>query len=447
MSEFTGKKIVVVGAGQSGRVLCRFFSQEGAQVVLSDNREQDAVPDIESLRAEGVCFDFGGHSRDYFIGADLIAISPGVPMSIPVLAEALKAGVQVIGEIEVAFRALDIPLVAITGTNGKSTTTVLMGEIFKAWKKEVFVGGNLGVPLTEAVGKDLDWVVAEVSSFQLESIDSFHPRYALLLNISEDHLDRYAGMEEYIAAKARVFERMTGDDIIVLNGEDRQVLDAPGGNSSRRILFSSKRVLEEGMGYEGGEIVWRMGGNEERFDTNQLELKGMHNVENVMAAMIPPLMEGCPSETAWKAVCGFAGLDHRMVKVRSLKGVTWYNDSKGTNVGSVVGSLAGLESPVTLIAGGKDKGGDYSPLLDPVRLKVKHLILLGEAADRIESQLQGVCDIQRAESMKDAVSLAKDLTPSGGAVLLSPGCSSFDMYKNYQERGESFTSAVNDLKE
>ena len=446
--DFAGKQIVVVGAGLTGIALSTYFVHRGARVILSDQRSAERISGLETLPTESVRFNFGGHDSAAFRSADLIAISPGVPLNVPAIAAAAAAGVPVVGEIEVAFRELEAPLVAIAGTNGKSTTTTVMGEVFKAWGKKTFVGGNLGTPLVEAVeDSSWDWVVAEVSSFQLEAIDRFRPKYALLLNITEDHLDRYPDMASYIAAKARVFEKQTAGDVAVLNAEDSKVMALAPSLSARQVLFSSSRVLEEGMGFDGRDIVWRMNGSEQRFTVSEMCLKGLHNVENVMAALIPPLMEGCPAEIAWGAACGFAGLDHRMVVVRVLDGVTWYNDSKGTNVGSVVKSLAGLNPPVTLIAGGKDKGGDYAPLVDLVKQKVEHLILIGQAAERMAQALGSGAHTVRAESLEAAVQTARDLTRDGGTVLLSPGCSSYDMFSSYIERGERFAKAVMALPE
>lgn len=445
--DYSDKKVVVIGAGATGLALSRYFCRRGATVTLSDSRSAERVGDLSELRALGIRLDLGGHTPEPFLAADLVAVSPGVPLSVPAVAAAMLAGVRVLGEIEIAFGELNAPLVAITGTNGKSTTTSLMGEMLSAWGKRTFVGGNLGTPLIEAVDGAWDWLVAELSSFQLEAIDTFRPRYALLLNITEDHLDRYPDMASYVAAKLQVFANMGETDVAVLNAEDPLVMTATACIRPRRILFSSQRLLPEGMGLDGEEIVWRFAGTEQRFALGQLRLKGLHNVENVMAALIPPLLEGCPPELAWSAACRFAGLAHRMVPVRVLDGVTWYNDSKGTNVGSVVKSLAGLAAPVTLIAGGKDKGGDYAPLAPLVREKVAHLILIGQAAPRIAEVLGGLTHVERADTLEAAVALARELTSPGGAVLLSPGCSSFDMFKSYEERGEVFTRAVLGLPE
>ncbi len=442
-----GKKVVVVGAGKTGLALARHFSRLGARVTLSDRRPGADIPDLATLEGLPVSFDFGGHTTALFTAAELVAVSPGVPLTVPAISEALSAGVAVLGEIEIAFSGIGAPLVAITGTNGKSTTTMLAGEAFAAWGKKTFVGGNLGTPLIEAVNESWDYLVAELSSFQLEAIETFRPRYAVLLNVTEDHLDRYPDMESYQGAKARIFENQTSGDWAVLNGDDPRVLAAAAGAKSRRVLFSSSRELSEGMFLSGEELVWRWQGSEERFPVREMRLRGLHNLENAMAALIPPLLEGCPAAVAWKALCGFGGLPHRMVPVRTLDGVIWYNDSKGTNVGSVVKSLAGLQPPVTLIAGGKDKGGDYAPLADLVREKVAHLVLIGQAADRIEQALGSLTHTVRAGSLDEAVALCRELTPAGGSVLLSPGCSSFDMFRSYEERGELFSRAVLALAE
>lgn len=446
--DYHNQKVTVVGAGRSGFDLATYFRERGAEVTLSDRRGAEQIDGLSALREAGVLLDLGGHTPERFSGADLVAISPGVPLTVPAVEAARTAGVPVLGEIEIAFRELSAPLVAITGTNGKSTTTTVMGEVFRAWGKRTFVGGNLGTPLIAAAGcDDWEWVVAELSSFQLEAIADFRPRYALLLNLSEDHLDRYPDMASYVAAKVRLFENMSEDDVAVLNAEDDRVLEATAGIRPRRVHFSSARLLAEGMGFDGCEIVWRCSGLEHRFPVAELQLKGMHNIENVMAALIPPLLEGCPPALAWRAACAFAGLVHRMELVRILDGVTWYNDSKGTNVGSVVKSLAGLDAPVTLIAGGKDKGGDYAPLGVPLREKVRHLILIGQAAPRMEEILGGWARTVRAATLEEAVLLARELTPAGGSVLLSPGCSSFDMFKSFEERGEVFCRAVCALPE
>lgn len=439
---YRDRQVVVVGAGRSGIGLARFFLARGARVALSDRRNVEVQGPLTELAVAGVRCDFGGHTPELFAAADLLVLSPGVSLEVPAIAAAAARGVKILGEVEVAWRELPQPLVGITGTNGKSTVTTVMGEAFRSWGKKTFVGGNLGTPLIEAVGGDWEWLVAELSSFQLETVERFRARWAVLLNITEDHLDRYPDMASYQAAKARLFENQEPDDWAVLNADDPRVLQAASATRARRVLFSGSRRLEQGMSVDGADLLWRWDGAETRFPAQALRIRGQHNLENVMAALIPPLVEGCPPAVAWKAATAFTGLPHRMALVAEFAGVRWYDDSKGTNVGSVVKSLGGLAAPVTLIAGGKDKYGDLAPLRAPIAAKVRHLILIGEAAPRMAEAFAGLTVIERAASMAEAVARAADCTPAGGTVLLSPGCSSFDMFSSYEERGRIFSEAV-----
>lgn len=427
-----------MGAGSTGCSLARFFKSRDARVILSDHRSAALLANLDELKKTGVELDIGGHTPALFTAADLIVVSPGVPLDIPVLHACREHGVPVLGEVEVAWRELDGTMIAITGTNGKSTVTTLVGEMLKGWGKKVFVGGNLGTPLIDAVDNDYSWQVVELSSFQLETIEAFRPRYAMLLNISEDHLDRYPDMASYIAAKARIFENLQDGDVAILNHDDALAMQAAGATRASRICFSGQSLLENGMSLIDGKIIWRWQGQEILFPVDELQLRGRHNQENVMAAMIPLLLEGCPAEVAWMAAKSFAGLPHRMEFLGELHGSCWYNDSKGTNIGSVVKSLDGLAKPVILIAGGKDKQGDLSALIEPIRAKVASLILIGAAAGRMENVFKGLTEIYRAADMQEAVKLAARLSSPGGTVLLSPGCSSYDMYKNFEERGQDF---------
>ncbi|TYO96092.1 UDP-N-acetylmuramoylalanine--D-glutamate ligase [Geothermobacter ehrlichii] len=449
MQDYAEKRIVVIGAGRSGQALVRFFCERGAQVVLTDRRRRDDLAHLAERWPQRLTLDLGGHDRRHLVGADLVVLSPGVPSDLPLLQQVRQAGIPVLGEVEIASRHLQAPLVAITGTNGKSTTTALCGEMFRSGGCKTFIGGNLGTPLIEAAATGgWQWLVVELSSFQLETIERFRPKYAMLLNISSDHLDRYDDMAAYVSAKKRIFENQGGDDVAVLNAGDRQVMTLAGGLAARPVLFSAEKDLPEGMSLDAaGNILWRWQGRELRFDTRQLLLRGRHNVENVMAAMIPPLLEGIDPKLVWRTACRFPGLPHRMQLVRRLRGVDWIDDSKGTNVGSVMRSLAGLRPPVTLIAGGKDKGGDFATLAPLVRDRVGHLLLIGEAADRIERELAGTARIVRCADMAEAVKRAAELTPAGGTVLLSPGCSSFDMFSSFEERGRVFARQVNALPE
>jgi UDP-N-acetylmuramoylalanine--D-glutamate ligase len=442
---YQDKKIVVVGAGSTGCSLARFFRARGARVCLSDSRSAARLQDLAVLERSCVQLDLGGHTPELFLAAELVVVSPGVPLDIPVLVACREQAVPVLGEIEVAWRELRGTMIAITGTNGKSTVTTLVGEILKTWGQKTFVGGNLGTPMIDAVGQGYDWYAVELSSFQLETIETFRPRYAMLLNVSEDHLDRYADMSGYLDAKVRIFENMQKGDVAILNADDPLVKQVAEKILADKVWFSSHSLLENGMSLIDGQIVWRWQGREQRFPVRDLRLRGQHNQENVMAAMIPLLMEGCPSEVVWQAVTSFCGLPHRMEFLGELDGTGWYNDSKGTNVGSVVKSLAGLDVPVVLIAGGKDKHGDLSVLVEPIRAKVDNLILIGAASGRMAQAFAGIVEIHRAGGMHEAVQLAARLSRPGGTVLLSPGCSSYDMYNNYEERGQDFAQEFRSL--
>lgn len=436
--DYQDKQIVIVGAGSTGRSLARFFLARGAQVVLSDCRLAECFDDLSQLNSLGARLDLGGHTQALFEVADLVAVSPGVPLDIPVLSACRDRDIAILGEVEIAWHELSGTLIAITGTNGKSTVTSLVGEMLKAWGQKVFVGGNLGVPLIDAVGMDYDWQVVELSSFQLETIDAFRPHYAMLLNISEDHLDRYPDMTSYVAAKQRIFENQGEDDVAILNYDDPMVQCCATDLRSRKVYFSSRSVLEEGMSLVDDRIIWRCNGQEMFFPVAELQIRGRHNQENVMAALMPLLLAGCPAEIAWGAATKFNGLKHRMEYLGNLNGADWYNDSKGTNIGSVVKSLAGLEKPVILIAGGKDKQGDLSGLIEPIREKVEQLILIGAAAERMAESFAGLSGIHRVDSMHAAVNLAAHYSRPGATVILSPGCSSFDMFENFAVRGEIF---------
>ena len=436
--DYRDKQITIIGAGSTGRSLAKFFLSQGARVVLSDNRSAELLDNLDELEKAGVRMDLGGHTQELFTTADLIVTSPGVPLDIPVLDLCRQHGVPILGEVEIAWHQLTGTMIGITGTNGKSTVTTLIGEMLKAWGENAFVGGNLGTPLIDAVGRDYQWQVVELSSFQLETIEDFRPGYAMLINVSEDHLDRYPDMASYVAAKARIFENLGENDIAILNADDPQVMQAASATAANKICFSSQTVLESGMSLSDDKIIWRWQGAEIIFAANELKLRGQHNRENVMAALIPLLIEGCPAEIAWSAARNFTGLAHRMEFLGELNGASWYDDSKGTNIGSVVKSLAGLEKPVVLIAGGKDKKGDLSALVPVIRDKVDHLVLIGAAAERMSHAFDGLAKIHRAADMHETVGIAAQVSSPGGSVLLSPGCSSFDMFKNFAERGRIF---------
>ncbi|HZV83240.1 MAG TPA: UDP-N-acetylmuramoyl-L-alanine--D-glutamate ligase [Geobacteraceae bacterium] len=446
--ELVNKKILVVGLAKTGVATARFLARSGAKVTVTDLRTEAALTQqLAELAGLGIRYVLGRHEERDFTGTELIVVSPGVPQDHPLLRSAKGAGAQIISEIELASRFIDAPLVAITGTNGKTTTTTIAGELFKASGFATYVGGNIGDPLIELVesGVRVERVVVEISSFQMEWVDRFRPRVAALLNISEDHLDRYATFQEYIDAKLQMFAGQSVEDFAVLNADDPLVWQYAPTLAARVFPFSRRQELEEGIFCRDGVIVYRHNGVEATFPTADFRLKGVHNLENIMAALACALLLGCRPEESLMCVREFESLHHRMEFVRNVGGVGYYEDSKATNVGSVVKALESF-TDITLIAGGKDKGGSYAPLAPLVRERVRHLILIGEAAERMEAELGEFTDTRRAATMEAAVQLAAEITAAGGTVLMSPACSSFDMFRDYEERAQRFIAAVNELQ-
>jgi UDP-N-acetylmuramoylalanine--D-glutamate ligase len=443
------KIILVVGLARTGIACARFLTKQGARVTVTDMKSPEQVAgQMQELEGLSITWELGRHEESSFLTSDLIVVSPGVPMDHPLLLKASAAGREIVSEVELASRFITVPLVAITGTNGKTTTTTLIGEIFKGCGYRPYVGGNIGDPLIELVESEeqVDFVVAEISSFQLEWITTFRPAISILLNITEDHLDRYRGMNEYIAAKARIFENQTPEDFALLNIDDPLVAGFAGMIPARVFPMSQKQELAEGISHHDGFIFFRHDGREEQFPTGDFRLKGAHNTENIMAALAATLLSGCNAACAGQAVASFSGLRHRMELVQRVNGVGWYEDSKGTNVGSVVKSLESFPGNITLIAGGKDKGGSYEPLAELVRERVAHLILIGEAKQRMREALGHLTDTRFAETLENAVAEAHRLTLPGGVVLFSPACSSFDMFRDYEERAQRFIAAVQALE-
>jgi UDP-N-acetylmuramoylalanine--D-glutamate ligase len=443
--ELKDKKILVVGLAKTGVAVTRFLAQAGALVTVTDMREEEALADVlAELSGLDITYELGRHVPYSFLMADLVVVSPGVPMDIKPLEMARSQKRRVVSEVELASWFIKAPMVAITGTNGKTTTTTLTGEIFKACGFETFVGGNIGNPLIELAesGQDVSRVVVELSSFQLEGVESFRPDVAVLLNITEDHLDRYHSFQEYIDAKLRIFENQTPDDFAVLNIDDPLVAACASKLKAQLFPMSREHELEEGISYRDGFITFSHKGKVLRFGTEGFKLKGVHNLDNIMASLAATLLMRCDGDCAYEAVKNFKGLPHRMELVEEIDGVAYYEDSKGTNVGSVVKSLESFESGITLIAGGKDKGGSYEPLAPLVESRVSHLVLIGEAKERMNEALGTLTDTHLAQTLEEAVEIARRLTKPGGVVLFSPACSSFDMFKNYEERAERFKAAV-----
>jgi UDP-N-acetylmuramoylalanine--D-glutamate ligase len=467
--DLSGRKVLVVGLGRSGQSAARALARRGAVVTGNDARPALAAEVAGALERAGVRLVLGGHDPALFAAHELIVLSPGVP-PMPALEAADRAGVPVWSEVEVAFRLLRAPVAAITGTNGKSTTTELVGAACREARLAAFVGGNLGEPLVEAAereaaeGRPLDVAVAEVSSFQLERVDAFRPRVGAIINVTEDHLDRYASMTEYVTAKARLFARMGAGDDLVLNADDVRVAAlagrvppgvrvtwvtvedgrAPDGRAAEGRVEPGSEVVV-GRERRGALLFQPEGGPLERYPLARVRLAGRHNLENMLVAVAAARRLGLPQDAVQRALEGFASLAHRIERIAEVAGVGFFDDSKGTNVGAVARALESFATPVVLIAGGKDKGGDYAPLAPLVRERVRRLVLIGEAAPRIEAALGGLVETVRAPSLEAAVEAAFAAALPGDSVLLSPACSSFDMFRDYLHRSEVFAAAVRAL--
>ena len=443
--EIKGKKVLVLGLARTGRECARFLAQRGASVQVTDVRsEEELKQEMETLAALPIRYFLGGEDPDWLEGVDIIVPSPGVPAENVLLKEGSRRGIKILSEIEFACRFLRAPLVAITGTNGKSTTTTLVGEMLKASSGKVFVGGNIGTPLIGFVGGDWEWGVVEVSSFQLEWIEEFRPRISVLLNLTEDHLDRYPNFRAYCQAKQRIFEAQAANDIAILSRDDRLVWEMRKRIRARVVSFGFSEV-DDGVFVAAREMIWRDGSREEKFPLSRVKIQGVHNVENMMAAIAAAKSAGVSASAIQKVLEDFPGLEHRLEFVREKDGVRYYNDSKGTNVGAVVKSLASFSDPVILLAGGVDKGGDYGILRQEIRQKVRRLVLFGEAQEIIARALGDLTETVIVENLEAAVGDAFAHARAGEVVLLSPACSSFDMFRNYAERGQVFKSLVQAL--
>jgi UDP-N-acetylmuramoylalanine--D-glutamate ligase len=446
--ELEKKNVLVVGMAKTGISCARFLLDRGARVIISDAHQAAELPaEIRELTGKGVVLETGGHELTSFISAELIVVSPGVPLEIAPLQAAQQRGIEIISEIELTYRFLKTPLIAITGTNGKTTTTSLIGEMFRNAGKRVFVGGNIGTPLIDYVAgpQEDDFVIAEISSFQLEAITSFRPAVSVMLNITEDHLDRYRSFADYIAAKNRIFMNQGPEDRAILNADDPQVMVLAQSVRAQKLFFSTRGDVAAGAFYNG-DLHLRYRGAEARFIIRDALLQGIHNIENMMAVACVGVVCALPEHIIQQSLTGFAGLKHRMEFAGEIGGVSFYNDSKATNVGAVVKSLESLAPPLILIAGGKDKGGSYEPLRELVRSRVKALILLGEARERIYAELGNEVETVLTASMEEAVQAAFARATPGDTVLFSPACSSFDMFTSYAHRGECFKELVKKLR-
>ena len=443
--ELNGKRVLVVGLGKSGVASALFMKKQGARVTVSDTKSGDELRnEIPVLLDNGITVETGGHGDRTFQGQDLIVVSPGVPVDAPPLVQARSLGENVIGEIELAAQFLPGPIVAITGSNGKTTTTTLTGEIMTASGFPALVGGNIGTPAISLAerAKPGTVIVLEISSFQLETIQSFRPKVAVVLNVTPDHLDRHRTFEIYAAAKTRIFENQQSEDCAVLNADDSTCVAMSNKTRAQIYWFSRQNEVERGAWVRDENIVFRDGsGQREIMQVSEIPLKGAHNLENVLAAVCASVLMGCSAEKIRQAVHGFKAVEHRLEFVASIGGVDYYNDSKATNVDATIKALESFPSNIHLIVGGKDKGSDYTVLNDLLRQRVKRVYTIGAAAAKIESQIKG-SEVVHAETLENAIRQAHASAQPGDVVLLAPACASFDQFKSYEHRGRVFKDAV-----
>jgi UDP-N-acetylmuramoylalanine--D-glutamate ligase len=443
--DFEGKRVLVVGLARTGEVVSLFATGYGAIVTATDARpESELAATTEKLRASGVRMELGGNSPDLFLEKDLIVVSPGVPPNLALLVNARKAGTPVWSEVELAWRFLRGKLVAITGSNGKTTTTALTAHILKTAGLETFVGGNIGTPLLALVESSTDSsvTVAELSSFQLENIEALRPEIGVLLNLTPDHLDRYASFEEYAAAKMRLFSNQLDRDCAVLNADDPAVTKRmPSGQQI--FWFSRQKRVAAGAFLRDGQIIFRREGDEVSLGKRgDIPLRGEHNVENVLAACTAAYLAGADPSAIANGVKTFRGVEHRLEFVGEINGVEFFNDSKATNVDAALKAVEAFPGPLILILGGKDKGSPYVPLIEPLRRRARTAILIGAAAEKIAAEFGDAVPYVHAETLDRAVQLAISAAQPGDTVLLAPACSSFDQFENYEQRGRAFKQLV-----
>ncbi|MCP3927013.1 MAG: UDP-N-acetylmuramoyl-L-alanine--D-glutamate ligase [Desulfobacterales bacterium] len=443
--EIKGKKILVIGLGKSGEGCARFLNKRGAKVTITDNRTTDDLNEIsETLRSEGINVELGEHRLESFYGSDLMVISPGVPHKLQPVKLAFESGVPLIGEIELAFQFIKEPIAAITGTNGKTTAVTILGEMFRESGKKVFVGGNIGTPLINYIDMDekVDVVVLELSSFQLDTIKNFRANASAIINITDDHLDRYDDFQAYARSKGRIYENQTSDDVSVVN------LDDSGITKLSKVLKSRKYYINGDENEFGAQI------NEDSIKFNTIEtgvfeikckdinIFGKHNYENIASAALISASMGATVDGIKKAVMNFKGLPHRIEFVKDIKGVKYFNDSKATNTDAVIRALESFTTPVILILGGRSKNSDFRILRDSIEKHAKKVIVLGEAKDEIKRAIGDLAETTGVETLEKAVVMSGRMAVPGDIVLFSPACASFDMFNSYIHRGEEFTKLV-----
>jgi UDP-N-acetylmuramoylalanine--D-glutamate ligase len=449
VTDVQGKKVLVVGLARTGRAAAQCLYRRGAVVTVTDSRPPWALePDFKELLAHRIGLELGLHRAETFRRQDLIVVSPGVLPELPELQAARKAHVPIVPEIEAAGWFLESELVGITGSNGKTTTTALLGKILEASGFRAFVGGNIGMPLISAVDmvSPDTIVVAELSSFQLEIIQDFRPHVAVLLNLTANHLDRHRSFDDYVRAKTQIFRNQTAEDVAVLNADDPAVMSLAPAVAARKVYFSQKQTLPEGVFVSDGQILYRVG-NLERvlLETREVPLRGEFNVENVLAAATVACVLGVDFQALRRAVREFRAVEHRLEYVREIRGVEFYNDSKATSVDAVVKALSAFERGVHLILGGKDKGAPYAPLRALLKERVRRAYLIGAAAERIGREVKGAVELVHAGTLETAVRQALECAVPGDVILLSPACASFDQFQDYEHRGRVFKGLVEQL--
>jgi UDP-N-acetylmuramoylalanine--D-glutamate ligase len=447
-----GKKVLVIGAAVTGIPAVEQLCKRGALVTLNDKKTKEEI--VEMLRGAKITdvkVVGSEHPEELAEDCDLVVISPGVPREIPVLKRALELGIEIIGEIELAYRLTRTPIAAITGTNGKTTTTALLGEIMKESGRNTFVTGNIGRAMISEIdnAKLEDIFVLETSSFQLESTVEFRPKVSAILNITPDHLDRHKTFRNYIDAKCMVFRNQKPGDFAILNKDDEETYKTADRVLCRTLFFSRKEILEEGAFVENDCIVVKLDGHKERIiEIDEIYIPGPHNIENALAATLMAYCLGVKAEVIRKVLREFKGVEHRIEFVDEVNGVTYYNDSKGTNIDASKVAVLAMKRPIVLIAGGYDKGSEYDDFIQTFDRRVKELVLIGATADKIEKTARehGFNNIHRASTFEDAVAQCSRLAKPGDCVLLSPACASWGMFKNYEERGRIFKSLVKGLR-
>src|SRR4051812_21750701 len=444
--DVNNKRVLVVGLGKSGVASALFLKQHGAKVSVSDSKSEDQLNEhIPVLLDNGISVETGSHGERTFQKQDLIVISPGVPVNAPALEPARKQKIPIIGEVELASRFLQGKLVAITGSNGKTTTTALAGDVIAAGGAKTLVGGNIGTPAISLVSasSDASFTVLEISSFQLETMETFHPQVAVVLNVTPDHLDRHGTFEIYWEAKRRIFENQTADDFAVLNIDDPQAAKMGQGVKSQLRWFSRKTEVDSGAFVRGDRILYKDSqGEREVLPLSDMQLKGAHNVENVLAAVVMGMIVGVAPEKIRAAVRNFKAVEHRLEFVANIKGVEYYNDSKATNVDATIKALESFPKNIHIILGGKDKGSDYTVLKPLLQTRVKRVYTIGAAAEKIESHIRGAVQITNAGTIEIAVRKAMEEASAGDVVVLAPACASFDQFTSYEHRGRVFKELV-----